>query len=73
MAEEIQPVRPRGAAARGSFASGAAACGAALLLGLVAVVLLGLGQLPAILLLGLALALAVWGAQKLKKAEPGVR
>lgn len=73
MANDIQPVHPRGAPARSSFGAGAAACGAGLLLGIAAVILLGFGQLPAVLLLGAAVALGVWGARKLKAAEPDVR
>jgi hypothetical protein len=73
MANQVEPVRPRGEAARTSFGAGAAACIGAVLLGIASVVLLGLGQIPAVFLLIGAVALGVWGAGRLKKAEPSVR
>jgi hypothetical protein len=73
MPETREPAVPRTRSARRALVLGSGAIATALLLGALAVVLIGLGQFPAALLLVIALLLGWWGKRLLASEEPAIR
>lgn len=73
MADPVKPAAPRGADARGLFRSGCFGYLIAAVLFIAGVVLVTAGQLPALILIALAIVVGVLARLAVRKAEPNVR